>query len=186
MLLIAEHGGIAQFGSFSWDSDTPALVFEDSMNDGDEKFTAEAISHEVGHTLGVMHDGRINPLEEYYEGHGTGPTSWGSIMGVGYYTTLTQWSRGEYASASNFEDDLEIITTQNGFGYRQDDFGDSDLEAFKLTGTELGSIVTLSQQGSLNGTPMSTSSGSMPVMGNQPADLGRSGRDESRHSGRTL
>lgn len=143
----AEHGGIAQFGSFSWDSDTPALVFEDSMNDGDEKFTAEAISHEVGHTLGVMHDGRINPLEEYYEGHGTGPTSWGSIMGVGYYTTLTQWSRGEYASASNFEDDLEIITTQNGFGYRQDDFGDSDLEAFKLTGTEQGAIVTLSQQG---------------------------------------
>ena len=36
-------GGIAYIGSFSWDSDTPALVFN-----GGEKAAAETVSHEVG------------------------------------------------------------------------------------------------------------------------------------------
>lgn len=143
----AAHGGVAHIGSFNWDSDTPALVFEDNMNDGEEKSTAEAISHEVGHTLGLNHDGRINPMEEYYTGHGAGATSWGPIMGVGYYTMLTQWSQGEYTSATNPEDDLAIISTMNGFGYRADDFGDSDLNAFKITGNAVGSFVDLTHKG---------------------------------------
>ena len=41
-------------------------------------------------------------------------------MGVGYYKSLVQWSRGEYLSANNKEDDLAIITTSNGFTYRSD------------------------------------------------------------------
>jgi hypothetical protein len=41
-------------------------------------------------------------------------------MGVGYYQLLVQWSRGEYLSADNKEDDLAMITTNNGFGYRGD------------------------------------------------------------------
>jgi serralysin len=48
-----------------------------------EKYTAEAISHEVGHTLGLSHDGRITPSEGYYAGHGSGDTGWAPIMGVG-------------------------------------------------------------------------------------------------------
>jgi hypothetical protein len=46
-------------------------------------------------------------------------------MGVGYDSELTQWSRGEYSDAGNQEDDLDIITGQNGFGYRADDYSDS-------------------------------------------------------------
>ena len=46
-------------------------------------------------------------------------------MGVGYYREVVQWSKGEYPGANNQEDDLAIITTQNGFGYRVDDHGDS-------------------------------------------------------------
>ena len=42
-------------------------------------------------------------------------------MGMGCYKSLVQWSKGEYLSANNTEDDLAIITTQNGFGYRIDD-----------------------------------------------------------------
>jgi hypothetical protein len=36
---------------------------------------------------------------------------WAPIMGVGYYVPVTQWSRGEYPNANNFEDDVAKITT---------------------------------------------------------------------------
>jgi hypothetical protein len=129
----AGAGGVAYINSFNWNSDTPTFVFDEQLGNGDEKYTAEAISHEVGHTLGLSHDGRINPSEEYYGGHGSGDTGWASIMGVGYYQNLSQWSKGQYASANNTEDDLQIITTQNGFGYRTDDTGSIIFNAKSLT-----------------------------------------------------
>lgn len=127
-----QYGGIAFVGSFTWDSDTPCFVFTINLGN-DEKNVAEAISHEAGHTVGLGHDGRTNPVEEYYAGHGTGDTGWAPIMGVGYSRNLTQWSRGEYANANNNQDDLAIITTQNGFSYRADDHGNNTATADPLT-----------------------------------------------------
>ena len=118
-------GGIAYIGSFDWDSDTPCFVF----NVG-EKGVAEAASHEVGHTLGLSHDG--DSTQGYYPGYGSGATGWAPIMGVGYSQELVQWSQGEYPDANNQEDDLDIIVTQNGFGYRTDDYGDSIATAASL------------------------------------------------------
>ena len=128
----AGAGGVAYVGSFNWNSDTPTFVFPNQLTNGNEKSTAEAITHEVGHTLGLSHDGRI-PSEVYYQGHGSGDTGWAPIMGVGYSNNLTQWSKGEYASANNTQDDLQIITTQNGFGYRTDDTGNTIATAKALT-----------------------------------------------------
>jgi hypothetical protein len=36
---------------------------------------------------------------------------------------LSQWDKGEYLNSDHHEDSLNIITTQNGFGYRPDDHG---------------------------------------------------------------
>ena len=119
----AAAGGVAYLTSFDWDSDTPCFVFTDNLGNGNPKSTAEATSHEVGHTLGLDHDGRTSPSEGYYRGHGSGPTGWAPIMGVGYSKELVQWSSGQYLSADNQQDDLTIITTTNGFGYRVDDYG---------------------------------------------------------------
>ena len=139
----ANTGGVAFIGSFTANSDTPAFVFEDNLGNGDDKFVAEAVSHEVGHTLGLSHDGRISPSEEYYRGH----NGWAPIMGVGYDQKLTQWSRGEYLNASNTEGDLAIITTRNGFGYRPDDFANSASAAPVIAGANFQGVRQVDQSG---------------------------------------
>lgn len=112
-------GGVAYVNSFSSsnDNDSPCWVFNMGT-----KSAGEAGSHEIGHTLGLRHDGRISPDENYYQGHG----SWAPIMGSGYSKSLVQWSKGEYSSADNTEDDLAIITKwSNGITYKTDDVGNT-------------------------------------------------------------
>ncbi len=121
------YGGIAYLDVFDniGDAYKPALVFPENLGPNSEKYIAEAISHEIGHTLGLDHDGTAT--QGYYSGHGSGATGWASIMGVGYYQPLSQWSKGEYSGASQTQDDLSIITTNNGFGYRSDNAGNNAL-----------------------------------------------------------
>lgn len=137
-----DAGGVAYVGSFDWGSDTPAFAFEDQLGGGSEKSTAEAISHEAGHTLGLHHDGTVAhgavDADEYFAGHGSGANGWAPIMGVGYYRQLTQWSEGEYRYADEDQDDLATITTGNGFGYRPDDHGEGSPQATLLTTTITG------------------------------------------------
>jgi len=116
-------GGVAYINSWSragtggFKTDAVCWVFNQSV-----RSVAEALSHELGHTLGLNHDGQTNG-REYYTGHGGGlttPTSWAPIMGVGYSRSLVQWSKGEYTLANNTEDDLAIIARPaNKFGYLQ-------------------------------------------------------------------
>jgi hypothetical protein len=130
-------GGIAYVGSFNWSNDTPVYVFPSQLSGGNEKFVAGAASHEVGHALGLSHHGRSNPFAEYYSGHGSGDTGWAPIMGNPYQRNLTTWSRAEYANANlTNQDDISIITTQNGFGFRSDDHGTTQFTATQLTPTD--------------------------------------------------
>lgn len=105
-------GGVAYLNSFKMPESSGMKICWAFIDD-DSKNTAEVISHELGHTLSLTHDGREAfrgaPREEYYAGHGSGITSWAPIMGVGYSVNLVQWSQGEYYRANNPEDDLAAI-----------------------------------------------------------------------------
>ena len=125
-------GGVAYVGVFGR-SDypgfySPAFVYYNNLGSGLPKYVAEAASHEMGHNLALSHDGTVS--SSYYTGHGSGPTSWGPIMGVGYYTNMTQWSQGEYAGATQFQDDLAIMAGY--LGYEPDDHSNGTTAASTL------------------------------------------------------
>ena len=87
-------GGFAYIGSFRWGyegagaSDTPCYVFNSFSRD-----VSAAVSHEVGHSLGLSHDGTNsdNPFQqnaEYYDGHGGSvENSWGRSWGAATIAT---------------------------------------------------------------------------------------------------
>ncbi|MBK0403374.1 zinc-dependent metalloprotease [Adhaeribacter sp. BT258] len=167
-------GGVAYVGSFAWGGtaygETPAFIFNTTS-----KYAGEAGSHEIGHALNLHHDGRANPIEEYYEGH----ADWAPIMGVGYYRDLVQWSKGDYPNANQYEDDLAVITTQNGFGYRPDDHGNTFGAATPIVLDSSGNIVAASNKGvistradidvfsiNLTGMPVTLTVDPEPIYGN--------------------
>ena len=123
-------GGISYVGSFTWTDEEPCFVFPDRLGPNNAKYVAECCSHESGHTLGLSHQSNYNSscqlLETYNSGTGTGETSWAPIMGNSYYKSMTGWDLGPTPyGCSNIQDNLSIITTNNGFGYRTDDFADA-------------------------------------------------------------
>lgn len=132
-------GGVAYLGVF--DHATmhayyqPALIFHGGVHT--EKGIAEATSHEVGHNLGLSHDG--TSTEAYYKGHGP----WCPIMGSCYTKAITQFSLGEYADANNFEDDF-LVMQSNGADPVADDHGDTRPTATPLAGPTLSGAGTIS------------------------------------------
>ncbi|MBI5258058.1 MAG: PKD domain-containing protein [Burkholderiales bacterium] len=139
-------GGVAYLGVFDDTSDfyKPALVFYDALGPGNEKYVAEAVSHEAGHNMGLGHDGTAST--GYYQGHGSGATGWAPIMGVGYYQALVQWSKGEYSGANNVQDDYAVMQS-NGLPLRVDDHGNTPASATPLAAVLNGGTSTASAEG---------------------------------------
>lgn len=97
----------------------PAWIFPQGLGN-DPKAVGEAISHEVGHTLALEHDGQTvaEGTDEYYLGHG----SWAPIMGGAYDRPIAQFSAGEYADATRpGQDDVAELAAR--LGRRTDEAG---------------------------------------------------------------
>lgn len=128
----SSNGGVAYLNVFGTPDYatrySPAFAYYNNVSNL-ARSIAEVISHEVGHNLGLNHDG--TKAAEYYSGHGTGENSWGPIMGGSYGRNFTQWSKGEYYNSNNTQDDLAIIAAKSG--YSADDIGNSTLDASVVT-----------------------------------------------------
>lgn len=152
-----DPGGVAYVGVFDVSGDyyKPALIFPENLGNS-EKSLAEAISHEVGHNLGLEHDG--TSAVEYFRGHG----NWAPIMGVGYYEPISQWSQGEFTDANNTENDLAIITS-NGVNYRTDDYGNTNNAAFALGGNSTTNSGIIERTGDADFFSFSTLGGTVQI-----------------------
>ncbi len=117
----------------------PGWIYFNNLGPSEESFIAEAVSHEIGHNMGLGHDGCSTCSLGYYGGHGSGETSWAPIMGTGYYQNVSQWSKGEYHQANNAEDDLSTIAGK--LTYRADDIGSSLVSARAMVITNGTNIV---------------------------------------------
>ena len=139
--------GIAPaLSGFNDNLDDPVFIFSEEYNSPYNNNTqrikgvAETISHEVGHTLTLVHDGDLT--NAYFGGHGTSfQDGWAPIMGNSDNYNVTQWSKGEYRNARNWlsgpqpntQDDLAAIaSTTNGLTFRSDDYGSSIANASLL------------------------------------------------------
>ena len=130
-------GGVAYVGSFTWGDNTPAWVFSALLGNR-TKWVAEAIAHEAGHTLGLQHqsvfDASCNKTLEYSTGTGTGEIGWAPIMGASYYRNHTTWNTGPNTiGCSSIQNDIDIISTKNGFGLRADDHGNDNSTATAIS-----------------------------------------------------
>ncbi len=123
-------GGVAYLNTFG-SGEIACYVFTNFLGSS-AKNAAEASSHEAGHTLGLQHHSKFNAdcsyNTEYNPGKGSGQTKWAPIMGNSYSSNISQWYKGSAngtTCTAEVQDDLSVITSFNGFGYRTDDFGNT-------------------------------------------------------------
>ena len=123
-------GGVAYLGSWSY-THGRVWVFEDNLGNGDPKYTAEAVSHEAGHAVGLPHVPQLNAscgyVSAYDGGYGSGETGFAPIMGVGYYQNRSTWHNGTTPNGCPVDrDELATITSNgNTITYSSDDHGDT-------------------------------------------------------------
>lgn len=125
---LGKAGGVAYLGSFSWLDESPCFVFS-SLLYYNVKNVGEAVSHELGHTLGLRHQAVLDGctlVNEYNPGIGTGEESFAPIMGVGYSRNLTLWHSGTDPYC-NFQKDLDILTAS--LPLKKDDYPAAGVKA---------------------------------------------------------
>jgi hypothetical protein len=135
-------GGIAWLDSFgSTDDDSVEFAFADPLSDND--LIAQTIAHEVGHSLGLDHQGQRHEdgtYSEYFMEIGVWAPTMGSGIGA---MQISQWSDGQYVGALRATDEVGIITSVLG-GVADDYTDGTDASTTTLTAgkARLGLIST--------------------------------------------
>src|SRR5687768_1970265 len=100
-------GGYAFIGSLWWADDTPCFVFADAYS-GREANIAETVSHEAGHTIGLLHQSEFSSdgsfLFEYHRGF----FYWKPIMGSSFGADMSGWMYGR--TRQGYQNDTELLS----------------------------------------------------------------------------
>jgi hypothetical protein len=123
-------GGVSYINTFGYGQTayySPIFVYYNNLDS--PAAVADVASHEMGHTVGLTHDGTTGSRSPGKRGSSN--VSWSPIMGLDHAGHVTQWSRGDYRGATNTQDDIGILT--GSLGRRSDDHEDTRF----ATGTPL-------------------------------------------------
>ena len=170
----AAAGGVAYVNSFTNSLQNTAYVFPKQLGNGYVKYTAEASSHEAGHTFGLQHQSSYSgttKTAEYSTGPGDGRAP---IMGVSYYATRGLWWNGQSTSSTTIQDDMAVIArSTNGFGYRPDDHGDTADTATPLTvaGTAVSGSGIIAQTSDLDVFSIDAGAGTIRLTADVPTGI---------------
>jgi subtilisin-like proprotein convertase family protein len=132
-------GGVAFLNAFNSPVVNTCYVFTDNTGFGGVnhmKGTALAVSHEVGHQLGLLHHAVYDANGNQTAGYDGGRPDLGPIMGAPYTSERETWSNApDSNSATSIQNDFAIITgARNGvIRHRTDDHGGDTASASSIT-----------------------------------------------------
>lgn len=172
--LYSPAGGVSYVNSMTWGDDTPCFVFSDLLGNTVKK-VSDATAHEFGHAGGALqHDsilgivnGSCTVVGNYKASVGSGPLSWGSLMGNSYAGSVVTFNSSSTPYCDSVQNDMNIMSST--LGLKADDFGNdftgatevdgrapfikkvvmnsnSDVDMFKIT-SDLPRYLTLSSRG---------------------------------------
>lgn len=167
----ASCGGIAYVGAFT--QETPsrvALVFP-SLLSYSLRNIIEATAHELGHTLGLLHQSEYDSNGNFIREYMITPTSDGrsATMGAAYNAERAVWWNGFWGPNRLPQNDLAVLSGLSGgiygisnpFGYRPADTGSSIATATPIQITNGGFNKTgiIAQNNEIDAYSISTPSG---------------------------
>lgn len=153
---LGRGGGVAQVGGFNegfFDGNSGNYAFV-WANPDDTAYVAEAVAHEAGHVFNLYHQSTglsttssVEYASNFIMGRGdrTDWGRWGSTVEAG--TIATTRDGDTVSKARDSQDDLVRLTSDNGFGYRPDDFGNTTITATTLSLTNSSGLQTGSTSG---------------------------------------
>jgi len=131
---------IAYVTSFTWGDDTPSFVFYGPGRIQNLPQATFSTTWIAGTTMGNYRQSKWDSVtctlqQSGSNGFGSGETSWAPIMGgTGWAKNVWTFSSGPTPNGCNFrQDNIQIITTQNGFNYRRPSTTPQNLTTQKMS-----------------------------------------------------
>lgn len=159
--ILGPYPGVAYVSSILWNDNTPCFVFVNEFTGADRiKKIAEAISHELGHTFGLYHQGQPGSSPCVLDGEyrfASDDFALSAIMGNPYQGRTSRWITGPSVSlpCETAQNDAEKIASITG--YKNESFGSSFTGAPTLSTNWLsGVLVNVNSQHAFRKTTAGT------------------------------